>query len=565
MNKMEEYICNRCNFIFDKKWKLTKHNSGKRKCKPILEREDHECEYCHNKYSSNSNLTRHKKICKMNTQGNQSLDNPAQVNNNNTIPIQDNNLPITLDSTSNTNVNVGNATTNNNSHNTTNINMPNFIYPFGFEDMSYISDDEKLRILTCKNPIIECIKVIYSKPQNCNIYRPNSNKDNVKVIELSLINHNKNFENERYIIQEFPVDASDSSNANDSSDQTQNPNAEEEEEDRESIHDFPRQVESSFEDDIEDEEEIKNRKRRIVKKEKKGLDMYDVNLEPTDFSIAVENVKYSDISKRIIKNSKEFLLRLLHSCKFKLTFPDQLCIVENITENSIKVSNDFYLKYIVNFLETHFTDIIYKDIFKKYNVFIKTNESFKVNTLEIVKKIINELRCYFRNKGHESLDEEFLTSFVWTKEKERTPEASIEDERNNLLQNDLENTPRYKFFEEMKEIEMKFFSEHGITIGNIYKYRKILLDRAQREIDIMETEYNNAQIKEMMIGTLINDTRYNMLNRLKDIRFIDPSNLVSGLDTKRFAKLSLIPKLAPECDINYIKNITEEQLYGFGF
>lgn len=185
--------------------------------------------------------------------------------------------------------------------------------------------------------------------------------------------------------------------------------------------------------------------------------------------------------------------------------------------------------------------------------------------MQIVKKIINELRCYFRNKDHESLDEEFLTSFVWTKEKERTPEASIEDERNNLLQNDLENTPRYKFFEEMKEIEMKFFSEHGITIGNIYKYRKILLDRAQREIDIMETEYNNAQIKEMMIGTLINDARYNMLSRLQNIRFIDPSTLVPGLDTKRFAKLSCNPKLAPDCDINYIKNITEEQLYGFGF
>jgi hypothetical protein len=336
---MEEYICNRCNFIFDKQWKLTKHSSGRRKCKPILEREEYECDYCHNKYSSNSNLTRHKKTCKMNNQGNQLLDNPTQVNSNNTIPIQDNNLPITLDRTSNTNVNVGNATTNNNSNNTTNINMPNFIYPFGFEDMSYITDDEKLRILTCKNPIIECIKVIYSKPQNCNIYRPNSNKDNVKVIELSLINHNKNFENERYIEQEFPVDVSDASDS-----EVQNNNLEDEEE---SIHDVPRQDESSFEDDIEDEADIQNRKRRIVRKEKTGLDKYDVNLVPTDFSIAVENVKYSDISKRIIKNSKEFLLRLLHSCKFKLTFPDQLCIVENITENSIKVSNDFYLKYIL--------------------------------------------------------------------------------------------------------------------------------------------------------------------------------------------------------------------------
>ena len=159
------------------------------------------------------------------------------------------------------------------------------------------------------------------------------------------------------------------------------------------------------------------------------------------------------------------------------------------------------------------------------------------------------------------MDEEFLTSFVWTKEKENTPEAEIEDERNNLRRIELENTPRYKFFEEMKELEMKFFSEHGMTIGNIYKYRKILLDRAQKEIDIMETEYNSKQIKDMLIGKLIDDNKYDMLNRLKDIQFIDPTRLVSGLDTKRFSKLSLIPKPAPDCNINYVKNRTEDELY----
>ena len=541
---MAEYICNICNFTFDKKWKLNRHNSSKRKCKPQTECQEFKCDTCNNKYSTKSNLTRHKQTCKIN---NSQKDNQSHINH-----IHD--LPITLDNTSNSNVNVGNTntTTNNNSNNTTNINMPNFIYPFGFEDISYISDDEKLRVLTCKNPILEAIKVIYSKPQNCNIYRPNSNKDNVKILELSIINHKKNFEDERYIVQEFPVNDSDDEVLDDDTEEIIV---------EESIHNEPRQDASDFEDNIEDAEQTQNRKRRVIKKEQIGLDKYDVNLEPNDYNITVENIKYSDISKKITKNAQEFLLRLMHTCKYKLTCEDQLCIIENINENKNKVSNDFYLKYIVNFLETHFTDIIYKDIFKKYNVFIKTNESFKINTLEIVKKILNELRCYFRNKDHESLDEEFLTSFVWTKKTECTPEAAIENERNNLIRNELENTPRYKFFEEMKELEMKFFSEHGMTIGNLYKYRKILLDRAQREIDIMETEYNSKQIKDILIGKLIDDNKYDMLNRLKDIQFIDPSRLVSGLDTVRFAKLTMMPKLAPECHINYVKNRTEEELY----
>jgi hypothetical protein len=255
----------------------------------------------------------------------------------------------------------------NNCNNTTNIIMPSFIYPFGFEDMSYIDDDEKLRILTSKKAIMDGVKVIYSQPQNCNIYRPNSNKDNIKVIELSL-STTRNFENDRYTVQEFPINDSDNEVLDEDSDEIIV---------EESIHNLPQQIESEFENDIETEAELEKSRRRIVKKEKTGLDKYNVNLEPDDYTISVENVKYSDISKRIIKNAKEFLLRLLHSCKHKLNNYDELCIVENIEDCYQKVSNDFYLKYIVNFLETHFTDIIYKDIFKKYNTFIKTNESFK--------------------------------------------------------------------------------------------------------------------------------------------------------------------------------------------
>jgi hypothetical protein len=236
--------------------------------------------------------------------------------------------------------------------------VPNFIYPFGFEDMSYISDDEKLRVLTCKNPILEAIKVIYSKPQNCNIYRPNSNKDNVKILGLSLVNHKKNFEDERYIEQEFPIDDDDDETI-DSSDEIIV---------EESMHHIPRQDLSDYENDIEDNSQAENRRVRIVRKEKTGLDKYDVNLIPDDYNITVENIKYSDISKKITTNAQDFLLRLLHACKYKLTCEDQMCIIENIDENKNKVSNDFYLKYIVNFLETHFTDINHKNIFTPLDI-----------------------------------------------------------------------------------------------------------------------------------------------------------------------------------------------------
>jgi hypothetical protein len=365
---MEYLCCSNCDKKFLNKWKLERHLNGKRQCKRNIQTDNTNiCCYCNNKYSTKYYLEKHKNNCKQKTNQNNLLQSQSIQSNNNIQETPSNinhihDLPITLDNTSNSNVNVnaGNTTniTNNNSNNTTNINVPNFIYPFGFEDMSYISDDEKLRVLTCKNPILEAIKVIYSKPQNCNIYRPNSNKDNVKILGLSLVNHKKNFEDERYIEQEFPIDDDDDETI-DSSDEIIV---------EESMHHIPRQDLSDYENDIEDNSQAENRRVRIVRKEKTGLDKYDVNLIPDDYNITVENIKYSDISKKITTNAQDFLLRLLHACKYKLTCEDQMCIIENIDENKNKVSNDFYLKYIVNFLETHFTDINHKNIFTPLDI-----------------------------------------------------------------------------------------------------------------------------------------------------------------------------------------------------
>jgi hypothetical protein len=466
---------------------------NKTKCK-IYESNDLDCKFCNNHYSSIYYLAKHQAQCAIQI-------NPIPPNS-----ILNNSLPIAPINTLICNLN----------------KMPNFIYPFGFEDMSYISDDDKLRVLTSKNPILEALKIIYSKPQNCNIYRPNSNKDNIKVLALSLSN-NKTFDRERYVIQEFFANVSD--------------------------------------DEISSNDFYEAFTYHIGTKEQNGFDKYNVNLEPADYYISVENIKYNDIKLKIIINAKNFLLRLLHSFKNKLYNYDELCIIENIEDCYNKFSNKLYLKDIVNFLETYFFDIIHKDNFKKYSIFIKINKNYKINYLKIVNKTINESRSYIRNRDYESLDEEFLKTDIWTKDESKTIEIAPTNQLNNLRIVELENTPRYKFFEEMKELEMKFFTEHGMTIGNLYKYRKILLDRAQTEINIIEAEYNDKNIKSKANIALINKTRQDMLNNLKDIRFIDPSRLVSGLDTIRFAKLTMMPKLAPECHINYVKNRTEEELY----
>ena len=536
---MSEFICNTCCTKFDKSWKLERHINGKRKCKSHIEMFNHLCNYCNNNYSTKYYLEKHMKICskKINYENNGEVQRPEF--NLNTIQ----NSNVSIDSSTNNNniIHSNNAiNSNNNNNNITNVNIPDFIYPFGYEDMSYISDDEKLRILTSDRAIIEALKVIYSKPQNCNIYRPNANKDNIAFISID-IKHTKQTNSDANI----QVNNSDDE-VSVSEDSTQ----------EESIHNEPRHDESSFEEDIESESEQNIDRQKQYRK---------TNITPNtitiqDFDISTQSIKYKSMCNKITKNATDFLLRLLHACKYKLTCQDQLCILENIEDNRIHVSRDFYIEYVVNFLESHFRDIVYKDIFKKYDVIIRKEQNFKTNKLETVKNLIKELERFINDKTINTINtinEDFLTEHIWTEEKNNRDDIDITDNRNNLEENEIEDTPRYKFFEDMKELEIKYFSEHGMSIGNLYKYRKILLERAQQEVNILSEEYNNQLIKDKIIRKLIKNNTYTLIRRLKDIRFIDPLKLVSGTDTKRFSKLTYKEKEMPVCLINYIKGITE--------
>jgi hypothetical protein len=542
---MAEYICTICNNIFDKQWKLDRHYRSKRKCKKINKEELYNCDICNKNYSTNSNLLRHKKKCITD----QTEVERQEINLDN---VQNSNLDVNSNNTTNNNTTNNNTNSNNtiNSNNTTtNINVPDFIYPFGYEDISYISDDEKLRILTSTRAIIEALKVIYSKPQNCNIYRPNANKDNISIISLELKesidnNHNQNNiisskNNLDDIVSEIDID-------------NRNINLEE------SIHNEPVHGESTFEDEIDSEsEQIQYEQRQKQYRKNNNQINTELNINAKDFDMSVQSIKYKSIINKITKNAMDFLLRLLHSCKYKLTCQDQLCILENIEDNRIHVSCNFYIEYVVNFLESHFQDVVYKDIFKKYGIIIRKEEDFKTNKIETITNLIKELKKFMKDTKQDTIDEDFLTKQIWTEEKEKRNDTNITDQRNNLFDNEIENTPRYNFFNEMKELEMKYFSEHGMSIGNLYKYRKILLERAQREVDIIAEEYNNKTLKDKIIRKLIKNNTFSLINRLKDIKFIDPSKLVSGLDTKKFSKLTYAQKEIPDCFINYIKGITE--------
>ena len=141
--------------------------------KAILEESyDHECIWCHKKYSKNSNLNRHLKKCK--NRIDQEVHKKDEIDSLKKqleeIKIQNESLKVSL-SQRPTTVNITN--TYNDSRKIININA------FGKEDLTFLKNDEVKGMLTrvmTDSIIPKLVKHIHCNPdipENMNIYKPN--------------------------------------------------------------------------------------------------------------------------------------------------------------------------------------------------------------------------------------------------------------------------------------------------------------------------------------------------------------------------------------------------------
>lgn len=79
-----------------------------------------------------------------------------------------------------TNNNIDNSQTTINNNNNTNFNM---VYPFGFENIYFLTPYEMVDILTSKNCIIAALEKIFSNVENRNFMKRNMNREQMTVID----------------------------------------------------------------------------------------------------------------------------------------------------------------------------------------------------------------------------------------------------------------------------------------------------------------------------------------------------------------------------------------------
>lgn len=132
------------------------------------------------RYQSFNNINNNTSIIPIPTAPVTNEDNNI-IDNRNTNDINNNNNQLAINSNNNNTTN--NVT--NNFNNTTNNNIT-VIYPFGFENIYFLTDYQMVDILTSRNCLIEAINKIYSHVENKNFMKRNMKREQMTIIDESL-------------------------------------------------------------------------------------------------------------------------------------------------------------------------------------------------------------------------------------------------------------------------------------------------------------------------------------------------------------------------------------------
>ena len=348
--------------------------------------------------------------------------NSNSNSNNSNNSINSNNI-------ANATINAGTINTNptivNNVGNVGNINhnygnLPNVIYPFGYENINFLNQEEMLEILKSSNGAELALQRVYSMPENRNFHRPNANKDFVRVIN-------------------------------------------------------------------------------------------------SDMTVKSQNTK--DFNSQMINQGVILMERMLHKCKNNLSFRDQFIVVNNIEDIRKSLMFETNITSILNIIETCFQDPVSKEIFKKFSDLLCREENFKKNKINLIRQLLEELERFNTEKLRVTISDNFLKQEVWSEEESRNEDADFDSIKNNLNIHYIQKTPRYKFLNKMQQDEMEYFDMHGMSLGDIFEYRKILLQRAKDEIEKISKHYNNEFLTDEVFNKLIREPNTKLKSYLPNVQF----------------------------------------------
>ena len=241
------------------------------------------------------------------------------------------------------------------------------------------------------------------------------------------------------------------------------------------------------------------------------------NISYLDSNLDIKIYKQKDFQDKLLYQSVEFMYRICFKCRDRLTLEDQIVIMKNINiiEKTLEMKNDV-ANLVSAMLERDFMDVSRRELIQKFNTRLQNDNSFKDDKVKFLKEIRKELNSYYVNKTHTTINDNLLKDKAWTKSEETESNVKKEDIYNNLNMYYINETPRYKFHQEMKEDELTYLKDHGFTIGDIRELIKIHSDRTKMELLHIEETYDKERVENIK-ETLKTLEDQNTINNLDNI------------------------------------------------
>jgi hypothetical protein len=241
--------------------------------------------------------------------------------------------------------------------------------------------------------------------------------------------------------------------------------------------------------------------------------------------LEIKTYKSQEFYRKLADGTINFLECLFYKYQPRMIFNHQLAILLNIEDlRSIYLDKQDFTD-ISSYLDANFQKKIQKTFLKNYYEKLAQNSVLRQEGLKQIKELRKKISKIYKDFNNSTITDEFLQEEIWSREF-KCPETDPNAQYNNLIGNRFESTRRYKFIKERQDEEFAYFREHGISIGNLYKYRLILLERKKQEIMILDTKYVDITteikntIMENIMNVMLNDTFNRLMDEIKTIRLI---------------------------------------------
>ena len=252
---------------------------------------------------------------------------------------------------------------------------------------------------------------------------------------------------------------------------------------------------------------------------KRNMNKGNITYIEKEYEIAVSSEKSFQLS--MIDNLITLLKRIFNYCKDKFTIENQIMIWKNIkiTERETKLDSEDIKESISNMILKHNEYKSIRDNFTNFKNKLDSSPEFIGMLGGAIKDTVAQVPSFEKDLNRITFNRKQIT--IFGDDNNDDEKLDLDNNDNDITLNRLEDTPRYKFFNNVLVKHIEFFKNRSNTIGDIDEYIDLQELQKNKEYETLINKYNppddiREELKEKMITNEESVIQY----KVKNIKYI---------------------------------------------